>query len=41
MLRMTGKEPFVLGSLVTELNHIPLLQNNLVLTVHYAKIMES
>ena len=38
---MTGKNPLVLGRLAIELNHIPLLENNVVLTVHYAKIMES
>ena len=27
---MTGKFPFVLGKLPTELNHIPLLENNVV-----------
>ena len=33
--------PFVLGRLLIELNHIPLLENNVVLTLHYVKIMES
>ena len=33
---MTGKYPFVLGRLAIELNHNPLLENNVVLTLHYA-----
>ena len=41
VLRMTDKYPFVLGRLPTELNHFPLSENNVVLTLHYAKIMES
>ena len=32
---------FVLGRLTIELNHNPLLETNVVLTLHYAKIMES
>ena len=28
------------GRLPIELNYIPLLENNVVLTLHYAKIME-
>ena len=35
------KYPFVLGRLSIELNHSPLLENNVVLTLHYAKIIES
>ena len=34
---MTGKYPFVLGRLAIEVNHIPLLENNVVLTLHYLK----
>ena len=47
VLRMTGKYPFVLGRLSIDLNHNPLLENNvanlllIMLTLHYAKIMES
>ena len=33
-VRMTGKYPFVLGRLGIELNHIPLSENNVVLTLH-------
>ena len=38
---MAGKHPFVLGRLPTELKHILLLENDVVLTLHYAKTMES
>ena len=43
VLRMTGKHPFVLVRLPTELNHILLLKIMMfiVLTLHYAKIMKS
>ena len=34
---MTGKYHFVLGRLVIELKHNPLLENNIVLTLHYPK----
>ena len=37
---MTGKYLFVLGRLPIALNHIPRLENNVMLTLHYAKIME-
>ena len=37
MLRMTGKYHFVLGRLAIELNHNPLLENNIELALHYAK----
>ena len=35
------KYPFVLGRLAIELNHNPLLENNVVLTLHYTKIIDS
>ena len=38
---MRGKHPFVLRTLPTELNHISLLEINVVLPLHYAKIMEN
>ena len=31
----------VIGRLLIELNHILLFENNVVLTLHYVKIMES
>ena len=36
---MTGKYPFVLDRLLIEQNRVPLLENNVVLTLHYVKIM--
>ena len=40
-MRMTGDFPFVYGRLPTELNHIALLENNVVLTLHCTTNMES
>ena len=34
VLRMTGKHPFVLGKLPTELSHRPLLENNVVFLLY-------
>ena len=34
---VTGKQHFVLDRLSTELNHISLIENNVVLTLHYVK----
>ena len=38
---MTGKHSFVVGRLLTEINQVLLLEDNVVSNLHYAKIMEN